>query len=193
MRATVRAVAARCLRCRIQRTKPQIPRMAVLPEARTSHHRRPFTFCGIDYFGPMTISVGRHHEKCWGVLFTCLTTRAVHLEVAASLSTDSTIMAIRRMAARRGYPTEIYSDNGTNLRGTNTELRKTLREFDQRQQHEFATNNNMTWKFIPPAAPHMRGSWEALVRSAQDNIKRKSPQRRDVSNVLDRSRTYSQQ
>lgn len=104
--------------------------MGELPYARLSHHNRPFTFCGLDYFGPMLVTVGRRHEKRWGVIFTCLTTRAVHLELAASLDTNSTIMSLRRMMSRRGNPTEIYSDNGTNLVGANTELRNAIRDID---------------------------------------------------------------
>lgn len=171
MRTTARSVAAHCQMCRIQRAKPQPPRMGMLPEGRIAHHRRPFSFCGVDYFGPMTVTIGRRHEKRWGVLFTCLTTRAVHIELASSLSTDATIMALRRMMARRGQPTEIYSDNGTNLRGADAELRKTILELNQQQQSDFAITHGIKWKFIPPSAPHMGGSWEVLVRCVKRALK----------------------
>ena len=77
------------------------------------------------------MKVGRRRELKYGALFTCLSTRAVHLEVAQSLTTDSAIMAIRRMCARRGCPTEIHSDNGTNFRGAERELSDALKMFDQ--------------------------------------------------------------
>ncbi|GBP40475.1 hypothetical protein EVAR_25329_1 [Eumeta japonica] len=82
---------------------------------RLAHHRRPFTYTGINYFGPLTVKIGRATTKKYVVLFTCLTTTAVHLEIAAPLDTSSAIMAPKKMNARLGCPTEICSDNGTNL------------------------------------------------------------------------------
>ena len=97
-----------------------------LPSIRLTPSVCAFTIAGMDYFGPMTVSVGRRREKRYGVLFTCMSTRAVHLEIAHDLSTDSFIMAIRRMIGRRGQPRQICSDNGTNLRGADRELRESL-------------------------------------------------------------------
>ncbi|XP_076247767.1 uncharacterized protein LOC143187433 [Calliopsis andreniformis] len=171
LRPTARNVAARCQLCRIKRSKPETPLMADLPAARLKHHHRPFTYCGIDYFGPMLVTIGRRREKRWGVLFTCLTTRAIHLELAASLTTDSMIMALRRMIARRGCSTEIYSDNGTNFRGADAELRIARQEMDANLLNGEAINLGIRWRFIPPAAPHMGGSWERLIRSVKVSLK----------------------
>ena len=171
LRATLKSVVNNCQFCRVKRALPQQPRMGNLPRARLAHHHRPFSYCGMDYFGPMTVTIGRRHEKRWGVLFTCLTTRAVHIELAASLSTDSAIMALRRMTARRGQPLEIYSDNGTNLRGAATELRAAIRNMNEPELYDHAANIGVTWKFIPPAAPHMGGSWERLVQSIKRALK----------------------
>jgi hypothetical protein len=68
--------------------------------------------------------------KRWGVIFTCLNSRAIHIEIPASLSTDSAIMAIRRFRGRRGDFKIMYSDNGTIFRGSETELKKALLELD---------------------------------------------------------------
>ena len=100
LRASVKAVVSKCQLCRLRRARPLPPRLGDLPDGRLAHHQRPFSFCGVDYFGPMTVTVGKRSEKRWGVLFTCLTTRAVHLELAPSLTADSTIMAMRRMTDR---------------------------------------------------------------------------------------------
>ncbi|CAH2090792.1 unnamed protein product [Euphydryas editha] len=107
LRPVTRVIVRSCLPCRIRRAAPPSPPTGDLPPTRLAHHQRPFTYTGIDYFGPFTVTIGRRHEKRYVALFTCLTTRAVHLEVAASLSTDSAILALRRMIARRGCPTEI--------------------------------------------------------------------------------------
>lgn len=136
-----------------------------------AHHFRPFTHCGLDLFGPMEVTVGRRREKRYGVLFTCLTVRAIHLEIVHSLTTDSLIMALRRMAARRGWPRYLYSDNGTNLRGADTELKRSMLELDQETLKLEGLKNEMEWKFIPPASPHWGGAWERLVRSVKTSLK----------------------
>lgn len=118
-----------------------IPRKGDLPEARLANHKRPFTHCGMDYFGPMTATIGRRHEKRWGVLFTCLTTLAVHLELATSLTSDSAIMAIRRMIARRGTPSDLYYDNGTNFHGASNEQKAGLKNLGIHKLQEFIVNN----------------------------------------------------
>ena len=84
----------------------------------------PFTKVGVDYFGPIMVKHSRKHEKRYGCVFTCLVTRAVHLEVARSLETDSFINALRRFVGRRGLPSDIYSDNGTNFVGADREIKQ---------------------------------------------------------------------
>ncbi|GBP69845.1 hypothetical protein EVAR_89349_1 [Eumeta japonica] len=117
----------------------------------------PVHLHGIDYFGPLTVKIGRTTNKRYVVLFTCLTTRAIHLEIAASLETSSAIMALKRMIARRGCPTEIWSDNGTNLRGAARELHNI---FNENMKTE-ANLKTIRWRFIPPGAPFMGGAWES--------------------------------
>ncbi|XP_055590478.1 uncharacterized protein LOC129742585 [Uranotaenia lowii] len=136
--------------------------MAALPAARLQAFTRPFTYIGLDYFGPLTVRIGRSTVKRWVALFTCLTIRAIHLEVVHSLSTESCKMAIRRFIVCHGSPLEIYSDNGTNFVGANNEIK-----YSVKQLAECFTNANTKWIFNPPSAPHMGGSWERLVRSVK--------------------------
>ncbi|UYV79860.1 hypothetical protein LAZ67_18000928 [Cordylochernes scorpioides] len=131
LRVTVRRSWSECPSCKIRRAKPSTPVMGELPECRVELQQRSFSIVGMDYFGLMEVSVGRRHEKRYSVLFTCMTTRAIHLKVAHSLTTDSCIMAIRKMICRRGLPWEIFSDNGTNLRGADKELQQALDDYDQ--------------------------------------------------------------
>ncbi|CAG4957968.1 unnamed protein product [Colias eurytheme] len=113
IRPATKEVLKSCPRCCLLRAKPTRPSTGDLPAARLAHHARPFTFTGLDYFGPQEVTVGRHREKRYVALFTCLTSRAVHLEVVVSLSTDSAINPLRCFIARRGCPAETWSDNAT--------------------------------------------------------------------------------
>ena len=102
--------------------------MGELPMVRVSPDRPPFTFVGVDYFGPLYVKQGRSHVKRYGCIFTCLVVRAVHVEIAHSLNKDSSINALRRFISRKGKPEKILSDNGTNFVGGERELRESLSE-----------------------------------------------------------------
>jgi transposase InsO family protein len=168
LRTTLRQIVRSCRVCRMLRSAPQPPLMGQLPEARLARTKRPFTHCGLDFFGPMTVKIGRRREKRYGALFTCMTTRAVHIELAHSLSSDSAILALRRMFAKRGPPTVMYTDNGTNFHGADRELKAAVKELKKDELLLNAiTTRGIEWKFIPPSSPHMGGAWERLVRSVK--------------------------
>ncbi|XP_055522707.1 uncharacterized protein LOC129716889 [Wyeomyia smithii] len=163
LRTMVKLVSRTSQFCKLRRAKPQIPPMAPLPSARLAHHVRPFSYVGIDYFGPVLVEVGRSNVKRWIALFTCLTVRAVHLEIAYSLSTASCVSCVRRFVSRRECPVEFYSDNGTNFQGADRILRE---QINQGLSATF-TNAETKCNFNPPEAPHMGGAWERLVRSVK--------------------------
>lgn len=102
--------------------------------------------------------VGRRREKRWGVLFTCLTVRAVHLEISPSLSTDSFMMVFKQFVSRRGTPKRILSDNGTNFRGASRLLTNEIEKISGDELKH--SNPEIEWVFIPPA-------WERMVRSVK--------------------------
>ncbi|XP_058819112.1 uncharacterized protein LOC131681975 isoform X2 [Topomyia yanbarensis] len=170
LRATVGKVMRECQRCKITKCQPQYPRMAPLPEERLTPFVRPFCYVGVDYLGPLDVSVGRRKEKRYVAVFTCLVTRAVHLEVAHCLSTDSCIMAVRRFIRRRGSPVEICSDNGTNFVGASNELIKQIKNINNGCADTF-TDARTKWTFNPPSAPHMGGVWERMVRSVKEALR----------------------
>ncbi|XP_045451593.1 uncharacterized protein LOC123660582 [Melitaea cinxia] len=187
MRPTVKEISKKCMLCKLRRVKPRIPKMGDLPSARVAHHQRPFTHCRIDLFGPMEVTIGRRREKRYGVIFTCLTVRAIHLETVSSFSTDSLIMALRRMASRRGWPAHLYSDNGTNLRGADAELKRAVAELDEKTLQTTASIHDTQWTFIPPASSHWGGAWERLIRSVKVALKvvlKERAPREEVLNTL---------
>lgn len=110
LRHFLKTVRKSCQHCKIQFATPNIPSMADLPECRLAAFTRPFTYVGVDCFGPIQVAVGRRLEKRWGMLFTCMTIRAIHIEIAYCLNVDSCLMCLRNFISRRGMPLEIFSD-----------------------------------------------------------------------------------
>lgn len=112
----------------------------------------------------MQVKVGRRNEKRWGLLFKCLTTRAIHIEVLSSINIDSFLMALRRFVSRRGKPAEILCDQGTNFRGGDRELQETFNAMHPSLQSKLA-EQQIKFRFNPPRSPHFGGSWEREIRS----------------------------
>ena len=144
--------------------------MADLPKERTDPEP-PFTVCGVDVFGPYIIKEGRKELKRYGLLFTCFSSRAIHIEVIHTLTTDSFILALRRFVARRGSVRLMHSDNGTNFVGADNELKRAYKEMDQQKIRESLNEDNcdwFEWKRNSPKASHMGGVWERMIRSVKE-------------------------
>lgn len=141
VRQAVKKVCKTCQWCKVRRAKPIPPQMGNLPEARIRTFAKPFTSVGVDYFGPLIVTVGRRSEKRWGVLFTCLSTRAVHIEIAHKLDADAVILCYQNFVNRRGPVKEIFSDRGTNFIAAEKILKQELRTIN----HEVVAA-----KFISP-------------------------------------------
>ncbi|XP_068218281.1 uncharacterized protein [Palaemon carinicauda] len=163
--ASVRQVLQRCVVCRKMRNPVLNQKMADLPLERVIP-AAPFTHTGVDFFGPQEVKEGRQIRKRYGVLFTCLSTRAIHIETANSLDTSSFINALRRFVARRGNVKKIWCDNGTNFHGAE-ELRKSLQEMNDDQVRAFLSKESISWTFNPPTASHMGGVWERQIRTVR--------------------------
>ena len=163
----IKDMVSRCVTCRKYSAKSCSQKMSDLPKDRVVPDEAPFSHSGMDYFGPFSIKRGRSTVKRYGVLFTCLTSRAVHLEVAHSLDMDSCINAIRRFKSRRGHIKSITSDNGTNLVGSERELKQSIEEWNQSKLTKDLQQENITWHFNPPTASHFGGVWERLIRSVR--------------------------
>ena len=167
LRRAIRSIVSNCDECKLQRAKPCQPKMADLPSSRAGYRLQPFTHCGLDFFGPMEVKIGRRREKRYGVMFTCMTIRAIHLELASELSSDSTMMAIKRFIGRRGRPKIIYCDNCRNFKGVNNELKKLLKEVNYDELENNLARKEIKFSFNPPTASHMGGAWERLILSVK--------------------------
>ena len=170
-RATVRKVLSKCIICKKLRAQPVSQFMGDLPKDRVTPNEAPFTRVGVDYFGPFLVKRARSELKRYGCIFTCLATRAIHIEVSHTLETDSFINALQRFIARRGEPIEIRSDNGTNFTGAQVELRRALEEWNQTQIDDFLRKRDVQWIFNPPGASHMGGAWERQIRTVRSVLK----------------------
>lgn len=168
--SVVASMTSSCVKCQRLRGAVQEQRMPDLPEDRLET-TVPFTYCAVDYFGPFIFKDGRKEPKRYGVLFTCMALRAVHIETANSLETDSFINALRRFISRRGPIRQLRSDQGTNFVGARTELAQALAEMDQEKIRTKLLEEQCDWfsfKMNVPAASHMGGVWERQIRSVRN-------------------------
>ncbi|CAK9795156.1 hypothetical protein ANTPLA_LOCUS1384 [Anthophora plagiata] len=153
--------------------------MGDLPKNRVIHSR-PFTNVGLDYCGPFLLKEKKFRNKgkikSYVAVFVCFTTRAVHLELVTDLTTETCLEAIKRFCARRGKPTNVYSDNATNFIGVKNEILKVRAFFMSNENNtklsNYFQNEGINWHFIPPRSPHFGGLWEAAVRSFKHHLYR---------------------
>ena len=170
-RSLLRRILSSCVDCRKRQAAVGQQKMASLPADRVTPFEPPFSFVGVDCFGPLEVRRGRSTVKRYGVLFTCMTARAIHIEIAYSLDTDSFLNALRRFIARRGEPKQIRSDNGGNFVKGEKDLREAIRQWNQEKIHEFLLQKDIKWIFNPPAGSHHGGVWERCIRTVRKVMK----------------------
>ena len=144
-----KSVKFRCLLCREMQAMNESQVMAELPGCRLA----PFTPC--DYFGPYHVKVSRNKTtKYYGVILTCLNTRAVHLELAVDRSTTEFTQVLQRFVSVRGQPSLMISNNRSQFIGAERQLKKMIKGWDIENLHEFSAEKGIQWKFTTPASPH---------------------------------------
>lgn len=144
-----------------------IPRMRLIPGP-------AFESCGVDYAGPITIRESRNvTTKAYIAVFICMKYKAVHLELVSALNSDALLAALSRFInLRAGQVKFMYSDHGSNFVGGNNIMRAAVKLWEASPVINFLQENHITWRFIPPAAPHHGGLWEAAVKSTKAHLKR---------------------
>ena len=158
-----------CVECQKWRATPVVPQMADLPPARLRLYKPPFWSTGVDCFGPYNVKVGRRTEKRRGLIFKCMTTSCVYLDLLESIDTDAFLMALHRFIARRGKPFEILSDRGTNFRGGAAELQASFAALEVPLQEQLA-RQQIEFRFNPPGSPHFGGTWEREIKSIKSAL-----------------------
>lgn len=173
-REAIKKVRRDCPVCRRNRAKPGCQLMGELPDSRLEFGTSPFRNTACDLFGPMETGLARNRTaKRWGVLFTCLVTRAVYLDLVPSLSSDDFLLSLRRFIGLYGKPKKIHSDNGTNFVGAERELREAaLALYESNGLANFFKDREIEWTFQPPRTPHFGGAHESLVRSTKKALYR---------------------
>ncbi len=166
----ISSVLHHCVTCRKLRGKMEEQVMADLPPERLNIDP-PFTYVGLDVFGPWMVRArrtrGGHAEsKRWAILFTCMSVRAVHIEIIESMDTSSCINALRRFFAIRGPAKQLRSDCGTNFVGASKELGLSKLQQEERILR-YLGEQNCSWEFNPPHSSHRGGSWERMIGVAR--------------------------
>ncbi|XP_023808300.1 uncharacterized protein LOC105355630 isoform X2 [Oryzias latipes] len=155
-----------CVTCRKLRGSTEEQRMADLPLERVSVSP-PFTYCGMDCFGPFYTKQGRNTRKRYGLLFTCFSSRAIHIEMLEDLSTDCFINGLRCFIAIRGMVRQITSDQGSNFLGARNELKEALKEIDGDKLTTFLAENQCDFLMNAPGSSHAGGVWERQIRTVR--------------------------
>ncbi|XP_055714836.1 uncharacterized protein LOC129808954 [Phlebotomus papatasi] len=175
-RNLTRRIVRACVVCCKTRPRTETQMLGDLPAERIIH-LTPFSSCGVDFCGPLltrpSYRRGGVSYKTYVCAFVCFTTKAVHLEVVGSLTTEGFIAALRRFVARRSAPKHIYCDNATNFRGASTELTdlfKTLPSDPSILQE--TAEKGISWHFAPPRSPHHGGLYEAVIKSLKFHLTR---------------------
>lgn len=178
-RQAIRSRIFKCIACFKTKARPVEPMMSALPKDRVNA-TGVFHTVQTDFAGPFSIKASRLRNakvlKAYLCVFICSSSKAVHLEVVSDLTTEAFTAALSRFIARRGLPSVIRSDNGTNYVGTNRHLNEVhkylLSKEVESTLENVAAKSGITWLFNVPGAPHFGGLFEAAVKSAKTLLKR---------------------
>ena len=158
MRTLAKKVCKQCISCQRQDSRPQDQATAPLPSDRITRSP-PFSVVGVDHAGPFYCA-DTGEKKLYILMITCAITRAVHIDFVDSLTTEDTVLALRRFSARRGIPAVIYSVNAKSFRMASQLIQGEMRHM------------TITWKFNAPLAPWRGGWWERLIRCTKAGLQK---------------------
>ncbi len=140
--------------------------MANLPKDRVEPSP-PFTFCGIDCFGPFIVKEGRKELKKYGLLITCMCSRAVHIEMLNDMTSDCFINALHCFIAMRGPVQKLRSDQGSNFVGAKNLFQEAMKEMDAERIQIFLAKHQGEFIMNAPHASHAGGVWERQIKTEE--------------------------
>ncbi|KAJ8708921.1 hypothetical protein PYW07_013525 [Mythimna separata] len=174
----IKSVLYKCITCFKLKAKNATQLMGSFPLDRVNM-TRPFQIVGTDYGGPFSVKQTRIRNpvitKAYIVLFVCFVTKAVHIELASDMSTNTFLGCLKRFISRRNKPTKIYCDNGACYKGAANVL-KELYDLQASTSHqdtvtEFCNTERISFHFIPSYSPVFGGLWEAGIKSVKYHMK----------------------
>ena len=178
-RREVKRVIRRCVACQKQRVGPCAQKMGPLPEERVSCSPA-FAYVGTDFAGPLYVKEGSTIQKVYVCLFTCASSRMIHLELTHSLTTDEFLQAFSRMTSRRGLCHTVWSDNAKTFRAASKEIQKLYDPsiqsrtvwdtLDRNRVNSEFSSKGITWKFITERSPWRGGWWERFFRAIKESL-----------------------
>lgn len=176
----VKKFTNKCIICFRQKATASKQLMGSLPAGRVTSMSHPFEVTGVDYAGPINVKLSRIRRSVTGkgyiCVFVCFATKAIHLELASDLTTETYLACLRRFISRRGLPKQIYSDNASTFKGARSQLTE-LYDLQSSQDHQskvqyFTAQHGVDFHFIPSYSPTFGGLWEAAVKSTKHHLKR---------------------
>ena len=173
-RAEVKKAIHGCGTCkRFQGGPFKLPSMSPWPRKKVAKCA-PFTYTGLDYFGPLYIQGESSKGRVWVCLFTCVTVRAIHLELIKDMTAEQFLLALRRFIARRGKPSQIIFDNAPQFKLAKTAISdKAWKEtISNHEVQSYTANQGIEWNFIVELAPWMGGFYERLVGTVKGALKK---------------------
>ena len=158
LRKVVKKVLSKCYGCKIFRARPaNAPTSGLLPKCRTEQ-ATPFQVIGVDFAGPVKYLHKKKEAKSY--TFSCSLTRAVLLDLLPSLETKEFIKSLKRLIARRGRPSIIYSDNASTFAAASKWSQKVRRD---EELNNLLSNYAISWTFNLSRAPWWGGQFERLI------------------------------
>ena len=169
----VASVCKSCMSCRRVKKVLLKQQMCNLPPERLLP-APPFNTVVLDLFGPFSVRGEvnpRTTLKVWGVIFVCLTSRAVHIELASGYDTASFMLAFTRFACIRGYPEQVFADPGTQIQGAASEFQSMNSSLDLEKLGSLNAKNGTSWFSGPADSPWYQGAAESLIKSTKLSLK----------------------
>ena len=167
-RSLAKVVRMNCFTCRLRAKNLEKQIMAPLPASRLPP-APVFHNTAVDLFGPIQItdSVKRRVSgNCWGVIFCCTVTSAIHLEVSEDYSCDSFLLCLKRFLNLRGTPARFQSDPGSQLMAAAAELSR----WSFKKILEWTAEQKVEWHRAPTASQHFNGMAEAMIRVTKQQL-----------------------